>query len=654
MADEDLPVISESQWSANFGGGGDDLPTINESDFLKMAAPLIPSGGQSPEAQALIGANASPVQKFGRAIAGGLSQFIPFGDELVAGGASAIDDVKGFFQGEKFDPGTSYDNRLKEIRGYQQAMDIALRPSTTASVFEKVGPALLLPGPGKLKALVNNPISKIGASAVEGYGLGAVTGFAGGEGTEDRLEKGKRGGALGGLFGAGLESLGQAFFAAGDKLDDASLALNRKSVGATQASYSKTNNMLQRVETPEGDIESLTKNSLDDLLSNNKLGRSRDPSTLIKTAEEKMSSLGDDVKDLLKSADESRTAPAIPSWDKTFKYLQSSKMPADEVDKYLGELSDYQAALTKEGDGSLAYLQSQKQSLANKWNPANKVANNFWRAVYSDMQGTIEAAAPSVKGINKEIQKYILAKPMLERSLAAAENKEPVTGLMQGIRTSGGGGVPLLAGVYSGHPVAGAAGALGMWLSRTPQGLSQLSNMTGISADALSGLAAILSKSAPVAGAAIANKQEKPMDALPPSVFSPPGIEEKASVFSTDKKDIVLKTLAKAENSKGLTSPKGAQGTYQLMPEIRKKFGVKDAFNDKEAGEAAWKLYNEELERFKDPRLAFAAYNLGSPRLKEAIERAGSKDWKDVAKHVPKETRDYVARAEKFLSSAEG
>ena len=144
------------------------------------------------------------------------------------------------------------------------------------------------------------------------------------------------------------------------------------------------------------------------------------------------------------------------------------------------------------------------------------------------------------------------------------------------------------------------------------------------------------------------------MDALPPSVFSPPGIHEEASVFSTDKKDIILKTLAKAENSRGKTSPKGAQGTYQLMPPIQKKFGVKDPFDDKEAGEAAWKLYNEELERFKDPRLAFAAYNLGSPKLKAVIERVGSKDWKDIAPHVPKETRDYVARAEKFLNSADG
>lgn len=624
MADEDLPVISESQWSANFGGGGDDLPTINESDFLKIAAPL-PSGGQSPEAQALIGANASPVQKFGRAVAGGLSQFLPFGDEIVAGGASAIDDVKGFFQGEKFDPGTTYDNRLKEIRGYQQAMDIALRPSTTASVFEKVGPALLLPGPGKLKALVNNPVSKIGASAVEGYGLGAATGFAGGEGTEDRLDKAKYGGALGGLFGAGLESLGQAFFAVGDKLDDASLALNRKSVGATQASYSKTNNMLQRVETPEGDIESLTKNSLDDLLSNNKLGRSRNPSTLIKTAEAKMSSLGDDVKDLLKSADESRTAPAIPSWDRTLKYLQSSKMPADEVDKYLSELADYQSALMKEGDGSLVYLQSQKQSLANKWNPANKVGNNFWRAVYSDMQGTIESAVPSVKGINKEIQKYILAKPMLERSLAVAENKEPVTGLMQGIRTSGGGGVPLLAGVYSGHPVAGAAGALGMWLSRTPQGLRQLSNMTGISAEALSGLGAALSKGAPVAGAAIVkNKQEeKPMDAIPPSVFSPPGIQEKASVFDVPPK--LMDAVKKVESNDnplavGKKTKYGqAKGAYQMLDETgkeyHKKLGIKEPYdphNEKQQEKLATAYVADLIKKYKgDIAKALTAYHTG-------------------------------------------
>lgn len=140
------------------------------------------------------------------------------------------------------------------------------------------------------------------------------------------------------------------------------------------------------------------------------------------------------------------------------------------------------------------------------------------------------------------------------------------------------------------------------------------------------------------------------------SIFSVDKNED--SVFALPKtkaakealKPIVLKTIEKVENSRGKTSPVGAQGTYQLMPAMQKSLGVKDPFDDKEAGEAAWSLYSEELERFKDPQLAFAAYNLGSPKLLAAIKKAGSKDWKDIAPHVPKETRDYVAKAEKVLS----
>lgn len=91
MADEDLPVMSESQWASAFGGGGDeDLPTIKESDFSQMF-----TGGQ----------------KF----AGGIANMIPFnvGDEAMAGLRSVVDAV----QGE--DIGNAYDRNLNQIRSFE-------------------------------------------------------------------------------------------------------------------------------------------------------------------------------------------------------------------------------------------------------------------------------------------------------------------------------------------------------------------------------------------------------------------------------------------------------------------------------------------------------------------------------------------------------
>lgn len=45
MADEDLPVITESEWNAQFGGGNssreEDIPVITESEWNKNFASLV-------------------------------------------------------------------------------------------------------------------------------------------------------------------------------------------------------------------------------------------------------------------------------------------------------------------------------------------------------------------------------------------------------------------------------------------------------------------------------------------------------------------------------------------------------------------------------------------------------------------------------------
>ena len=132
------------------------------------------------------------------------------------------------------------------------------------------------------------------------------------------------------------------------------------------------------------------------------------------------------------------------------------------------------------------------------------------------------------------------------------------------------------------------------------------------------------------------------------SVFAPLQSTDNFSVF----KPIVLQTIKAAErNSTGKTSPKGAQGTYQLMPEIQKHYGVKDPFDDKESGEAAWKLIKEEADALGgDWQLAFAAFNAGRPAVKRAMAKTGGDTWDEIASAMPKETRDYVVKAEDVFS----
>lgn len=108
----------------------------------------------------------------------------------------------------------------------------------------------------------------------------------------------------------------------------------------------------------------------------------------------------------------------------------------------------------------------------------------------------------------------------------------------------------------------------------------------------------------------------------------------------------LLKAIAKAESNfdPKAVSHAGAEGLMQLMPAIQKHFGVADPFDPKQSVEAAEKLLEEELQRFGDVHLALAAYNAGSPRVNNALLKAGSHGWLDVKHFLPKETQNYVPK----------
>ncbi len=80
------------------------------------------------------------------------------------------------------------------------------------------------------------------------------------------------------------------------------------------------------------------------------------------------------------------------------------------------------------------------------------------------------------------------------------------------------------------------------------------------------------------------------------------------------------------------TSPKGAQGLMQLMPGTARDMGVTNVNDPRQNITGGLKYYRQQLDRFKDPALAAAAYNAGPG----AVAKAGG---------VPnfRETRDYVA-----------
>jgi len=88
-------------------------------------------------------------------------------------------------------------------------------------------------------------------------------------------------------------------------------------------------------------------------------------------------------------------------------------------------------------------------------------------------------------------------------------------------------------------------------------------------------------------------------------------------------------------------SPKGAIGRYQLMPDTAKALGV-DPTKPEQAKAAAAQLLTHLYDRFKDTKLALAAYNYGEGNLHHQMTLHSAKTWDEVKKYVPEETQNYV------------
>lgn len=99
-------------------------------------------------------------------------------------------------------------------------------------------------------------------------------------------------------------------------------------------------------------------------------------------------------------------------------------------------------------------------------------------------------------------------------------------------------------------------------------------------------------------------------------------------------------------------SYKGAGGAWQLMPKTAKFYGVDNVrrFNFTTSTDAALKYLNDLHNQFGNWELAFAAYNAGSKRVNDAIQK--NPDAKEINElDLPQETKFYVNRV-KALNKA--
>jgi hypothetical protein len=107
----------------------------------------------------------------------------------------------------------------------------------------------------------------------------------------------------------------------------------------------------------------------------------------------------------------------------------------------------------------------------------------------------------------------------------------------------------------------------------------------------------------------------------------------------------LIKAVVRVESNfdANCTSPKGAMGLMQLMPETAEELGIKNCYDPVENIMAGTSYLKNLLDRYDGSvSLALAAYNWGMGNVERHPEK------------LPRETRTYIARINEFMNEEKG
>lgn len=153
----------------------------------------------------------------------------------------------------------------------------------------------------------------------------------------------------------------------------------------------------------------------------------------------------------------------------------------------------------------------------------------------------------------------------------------------------------------------------------------------------------------------------KTLSKRPAPKEAPPLVAELKPIFAQEKIPSELVWVAEVESSFNARarSPAGAAGLFQLMPATAKRFGLRtwpldQRFDSQDSARAAAKYLRTLHGRFKDWRLALAAYNSGEGTVQKLLDRHKAKSFDAIATHLPAETQMYVPKVEAVILRREG
>ncbi len=138
-------------------------------------------------------------------------------------------------------------------------------------------------------------------------------------------------------------------------------------------------------------------------------------------------------------------------------------------------------------------------------------------------------------------------------------------------------------------------------------------------------------------------------------------VPELKPIFTIQKIPPELVWVAEVESGfdRRALSPAGAAGLFQLMPDTARRFGLSlwprdQRFQAEPSATASARYLKYLYGRFKDWRLALAAYNSGEGTVQKLLDRYKTDNYDAIAEHLPAETQMYVPRVEAVLQQREG
>jgi membrane-bound lytic murein transglycosylase B len=138
-------------------------------------------------------------------------------------------------------------------------------------------------------------------------------------------------------------------------------------------------------------------------------------------------------------------------------------------------------------------------------------------------------------------------------------------------------------------------------------------------------------------------QSEPPVPSIQPPADMRTIIDKASATYGVDKGLISSVIQAESDFDPNATSPKGAMGLMQLMPDTARGLGVSNAYDPEQNVMAGTRYLKSLLNRYNgDVKQALAAYNWGMGNL----ERSTGK--------LPEETRNYIARIMKNYGVAQG